>query len=224
MKNILVAYDGGEPAHRALQTAIDLAKQFGGSLSVVSVVPSTRAGCHRSMGRPSGTRPAAGGGPRDPGRAGVVAEMIEPAGTRLRRSSGWPRRAASTRSSWGRGAGRRRRGSSRAACPSTSRPMPGRPWSSPDDDLALLANWVGSGAPKGCRSRSLPSAEMRFRRCCGSALRRSTIASTTPPSRSSERDGQPQGPDQADHRAVGHRIHAMKLRNAVAAGPGDRPE
>jgi nucleotide-binding universal stress UspA family protein len=39
MKRILVAYDGGEPAHRALETAIDLAKRYEASISVVSVVP-----------------------------------------------------------------------------------------------------------------------------------------------------------------------------------------
>jgi nucleotide-binding universal stress UspA family protein len=39
MKQILVAYDGGVPAQRALETAIDLAQRFGASLSVVSVVP-----------------------------------------------------------------------------------------------------------------------------------------------------------------------------------------
>jgi Universal stress protein UspA and related nucleotide-binding proteins len=39
MKRILVAYDGGEPAHRALETAIDLAKRFEAQISVVSVVP-----------------------------------------------------------------------------------------------------------------------------------------------------------------------------------------
>jgi nucleotide-binding universal stress UspA family protein len=39
MKQILVAYDGGEPARRALQTGIDLVKKFGGSLAVVSVIP-----------------------------------------------------------------------------------------------------------------------------------------------------------------------------------------
>ena len=36
VKNILVAYDGGEPARRALETAIDLAKQFDGSLGISS--------------------------------------------------------------------------------------------------------------------------------------------------------------------------------------------
>lgn len=39
MKRILVAYDGGEPAQRALGTAIELAKRFDASISVVSVVP-----------------------------------------------------------------------------------------------------------------------------------------------------------------------------------------
>ena len=39
MKNILVAYDGGEPARRALETAIELARQFDGSLGIVSVIP-----------------------------------------------------------------------------------------------------------------------------------------------------------------------------------------
>jgi nucleotide-binding universal stress UspA family protein len=39
MKKILLAYDGGEPARRALQTAGELARAFHASLSVVSVVP-----------------------------------------------------------------------------------------------------------------------------------------------------------------------------------------
>ncbi|MFL5726779.1 MAG: universal stress protein [Chloroflexota bacterium] len=39
MKNILVAYDGSEPARRALESAVELVKGFGASLSVVSVVP-----------------------------------------------------------------------------------------------------------------------------------------------------------------------------------------
>jgi len=39
MKNILLAYDGGEPAKRALTMAIELTKTFDASLSVVSVVP-----------------------------------------------------------------------------------------------------------------------------------------------------------------------------------------
>ena len=39
MKKILVAYDGGEPAKRALDTAIELARRFDGLIAVVSVVP-----------------------------------------------------------------------------------------------------------------------------------------------------------------------------------------
>jgi nucleotide-binding universal stress UspA family protein len=39
MKRILLAYDGGEPARRALDTAIQLAKQFEAKVDVVSVVP-----------------------------------------------------------------------------------------------------------------------------------------------------------------------------------------
>ena len=39
MKNILVAFDGGEPAQRALDTGIQLATRFEASLGVVSVVP-----------------------------------------------------------------------------------------------------------------------------------------------------------------------------------------
>jgi nucleotide-binding universal stress UspA family protein len=43
MQKILVAYDGGEPARRALDTAAEMAKRFGATVSVVSVVP-TRPG------------------------------------------------------------------------------------------------------------------------------------------------------------------------------------
>jgi nucleotide-binding universal stress UspA family protein len=39
MKRILLAYDGGEPARRALDTAVELAKKFDALISVVSVVP-----------------------------------------------------------------------------------------------------------------------------------------------------------------------------------------
>lgn len=39
MKKILLAYDGGEPARRALETAGELARAFHAPLSVVSVVP-----------------------------------------------------------------------------------------------------------------------------------------------------------------------------------------
>jgi nucleotide-binding universal stress UspA family protein len=39
MKKILLAYDGGDPAKRALETAADLARVFEASVSVISVVP-----------------------------------------------------------------------------------------------------------------------------------------------------------------------------------------
>ena len=39
MKKILVAYDGGQPAHRALELAAELAERFEAKIGVVSVVP-----------------------------------------------------------------------------------------------------------------------------------------------------------------------------------------
>ncbi|HEY6570969.1 MAG TPA: universal stress protein [Candidatus Limnocylindrales bacterium] len=39
MKKILVAYDGGDPARRALDLAIELAQKFGATVAVVSVTP-----------------------------------------------------------------------------------------------------------------------------------------------------------------------------------------
>jgi nucleotide-binding universal stress UspA family protein len=39
MKKILLAYDGGELAKRALEQTIELAKRFGADVGVVSVVP-----------------------------------------------------------------------------------------------------------------------------------------------------------------------------------------
>jgi nucleotide-binding universal stress UspA family protein len=39
MKKILVAYDGGQPAHRALDLAAELAERFEAKIGVVSVVP-----------------------------------------------------------------------------------------------------------------------------------------------------------------------------------------
>jgi nucleotide-binding universal stress UspA family protein len=81
MKNILVAYDGGEPAHRALQTGIDLAKRFDASLAVVSVVPVHPG---RSPIDPWDDRPTHDQQLAEAGeilaRQGVVAEMIEPSG------------------------------------------------------------------------------------------------------------------------------------------------
>jgi nucleotide-binding universal stress UspA family protein len=43
MKKILLAYDGGEPAKRALDQTVELAKLFGAQVGVISVVP-TRPG------------------------------------------------------------------------------------------------------------------------------------------------------------------------------------
>jgi nucleotide-binding universal stress UspA family protein len=39
MKRILLAYDGGEPARRALDLTADLAHRYGAGVSVVSVTP-----------------------------------------------------------------------------------------------------------------------------------------------------------------------------------------
>ena len=39
MKKILLAYDGGEPARRAIELTADLAQHYGASVSVVSVTP-----------------------------------------------------------------------------------------------------------------------------------------------------------------------------------------
>jgi nucleotide-binding universal stress UspA family protein len=81
MKNILVAYDGGEPAHRALETGIELAKGFNASLAVVSVVPVHPG---RSPIDPWDDRATHDQQLAEAGeilaRQGVVAEMIEPSG------------------------------------------------------------------------------------------------------------------------------------------------
>ncbi len=81
MKSILVAYDGGEPAHRALETAIELTKHFGAELAVVSVVPvhPGRAPVDPWDDRPVHDQQLAEA--REIlANAGIVAEMIEPAG------------------------------------------------------------------------------------------------------------------------------------------------
>jgi nucleotide-binding universal stress UspA family protein len=39
MDRILLAYDGGEPARRALDMTVELATRFGASVAVVSVIP-----------------------------------------------------------------------------------------------------------------------------------------------------------------------------------------
>jgi nucleotide-binding universal stress UspA family protein len=44
MKNILIATDGSEPAQQALEVAIDLAKETGAALHVLSVRPPRAAG------------------------------------------------------------------------------------------------------------------------------------------------------------------------------------
>ena len=81
MKNILVAYDGGEPAYRALETGIALAKRFDASLAVVSVVPlhPGRTPIDPGDDRPTHDRQLAEAG-AVLAREGIVAEMIEPAG------------------------------------------------------------------------------------------------------------------------------------------------
>lgn len=81
MKNILLAYDGGEPAKRALAVAIDLTKKFDASLSVVSVVPVHPG---RSPIDPWDDRTVHAQELLEARRLlaenGVEAEMIEPAG------------------------------------------------------------------------------------------------------------------------------------------------
>ncbi len=81
MKNILVAYDGGEPAHRALETGVELAKRFEASLAVVSVVPvhPGRAPIDPWDDRATHDQQLAEAREILAGH-GVVAEMIEPSG------------------------------------------------------------------------------------------------------------------------------------------------
>ena len=81
MKQILVAYDGGEPARVALQAGIDLVKSFGGALSVVSVIPfhSGRAGFEPWDDRLEHDRQIAEARQMT-AEQGVVAEFLEPAG------------------------------------------------------------------------------------------------------------------------------------------------
>jgi nucleotide-binding universal stress UspA family protein len=81
MKNILVAYDGTDPAHRALEAGIELAERFGASLAVVSVIPvhPGRAPFDPWDDKDSHDRQLAEAGEILAAR-GVVAEMIEPSG------------------------------------------------------------------------------------------------------------------------------------------------
>ena len=81
MKKILVAYDGGEPARRALNLTAELAHQFGAAVSVVSVTPVHPG---RAPIDPWDDRPVHLNELRDAqeilGQQGVVAELLSPAG------------------------------------------------------------------------------------------------------------------------------------------------
>ena len=81
MRNILVAFDGSEPAHRALDIGIDLVKQNGGSLGIVSVIPMHpgRVPIDPWDGKPEHDRQLADAR-RLAAEQGVVAEILEPAG------------------------------------------------------------------------------------------------------------------------------------------------
>ena len=81
MKRILVAYDGGEPGRRALDTAIELARGIGAQVSVVSVVPYHPG---RSPIDPWDDRDVhaaeLGEAKRILGDAGIDADYLEPSG------------------------------------------------------------------------------------------------------------------------------------------------
>jgi nucleotide-binding universal stress UspA family protein len=81
MKKILVAYDGGEPARRALKLTAQLAHQFGAAVSVVSVTPVHPG---RAPIDPWDDRPVHLNELRDAqeilSQQGVVAELLSPAG------------------------------------------------------------------------------------------------------------------------------------------------
>ena len=81
MKRILLAYDGGEPAIRALETTVDLAHKFGATVGVVSVIPMYAA----PMGvNPWDDREVHDAALRDAQtrlrEQGIEAELIEPYG------------------------------------------------------------------------------------------------------------------------------------------------
>ena len=81
MKKILVAYDGHEAGHRALEMAARLAHAFGARVDVVSVVPVGLGGSDAKAGEPAMEHARelveARGILRD---HGVEAGLIEPAG------------------------------------------------------------------------------------------------------------------------------------------------
>lgn len=81
MKRILLAYDGAEPAHKALETAADLAKKYEASLTVVSVVPVHPG---RAPIDPWDDREVHAGQLQEADRAlrelGIEAKLMEPAG------------------------------------------------------------------------------------------------------------------------------------------------
>lgn len=86
MKKILLAYDGGEPARRALETAAELARAFHAPLSVVSVVPEA-AGCQ--VGDPWEDASAHARELQEAKRLlaelGLEVELLEPSGDPARR-------------------------------------------------------------------------------------------------------------------------------------------
>lgn len=81
MKKILLAYDGGEPARRALEQTIELARKFEAEVGVISVVP-VKAG--RAPIDPWDDRTVHAEELLEARRAlreaGIEAEMLEPGG------------------------------------------------------------------------------------------------------------------------------------------------
>ena len=76
MKKILLAYDGGDEARRALETAASLARAFEAELTIVCVVPEHISGgaeaAHRARDLQDAREILA--------ELGVEAELLEPAG------------------------------------------------------------------------------------------------------------------------------------------------
>jgi len=86
MKKILLAYDGGDPARRALETAGELARAFHAPLSVVSVVSE---GAGRLAGDPREDASAHARELQEAKRLlaemGLEVELLEPSGDPARR-------------------------------------------------------------------------------------------------------------------------------------------